>query len=291
MRRTGTAGARPDGGEGRDEIADAQPGPGTLRRIPTPDGRSALLISGEADDTYLSTLDLAHPSNLPTLWVAEKLAGPTASVIDVGANLGLTAVLFAGRTSGPVHALEPSPLACAHLRQTVAHNGKGNIHVHEVALGAAPGRCRFFENRRSTAASHLVAEQTLGERRFVEVDVVTLDAFVEANAVAPVGLVKIDVEGFEPDVLAGARNTIARFRPAVFLEMNAYTLIAFRDHSPRALLRTLLATFPFVYRFADGVPRRIADEDDVRVFLHDLLVLPGCVEDVCCTFDPLPGAA
>lgn len=259
-----------------------------VRDLVLPDGGGTIALSGGAGDVYLSTLDVTNPSIAALLWLANNALPPDANVIDVGACLGATALLLARRTTGTVYAFEPSPAAQRHLERAVVGNGAANVRLYPVALGAEPGRGCLFENPQAVAASHLVNAETLGEHAAVEVDVTTVDVVVREEGLETVDFMKIDVQGFEPDVLAGARATIARFRPAVFVEINAYALTVFRNSSPRALLEAMLDTFPHVYHFAGGQPKPIRGDDGARVFLHGLLVSPGCTDDLFCAFEPLP---
>ena len=113
----------------------------------------------------------------------------------------------------------------------------------------------------------------------------TLDAFVDEHDLQRIDLIKIDVEGFEPEVLAGARRTLERFHPSVLLEFNSFTLIAYGNHNPRTLLETLLDTFPHVYRFQAGKMIEIRDDASRLAFLHDNLVKHGCVDDLYCSYE------
>jgi hypothetical protein len=119
------------------------------------------------------------------------------------------------------------------------------------------------------------------------VTVKTVDDVVSEQKLTRLDFIKIDVEGFELDVLEGARNTINQLQPDVFLEFNAFTLIAYGNQNPRHVLERLKRTFPYVYRFEGGVPHAITDEFSVLAFVHDNLIKRGCVDDLFCTFREL----
>lgn len=156
-----------------------------------------------------------------------------------------------------------------------------------MALGAAPERVAFFDNPTSASASHLVApNRTLGATSG-DVQVSTVDRVLAEQGLARLDLIKIDVEGFEAEVLMGAERTLATLKPLVYLEFNSFTLIAYGDRNPRHFLEDLLGRFPFVYRFEAGAPRRIQGAADVLEFIHDNLVKRGCVDDLLCCFDAL----
>jgi len=120
-------------------------------------------------------------------------------MIDVGANVGVYAALAAGAVGAGVLALEPAVETLPDLRAMIALNGIADrVEVRAVAAGAAPGRLRFTQGRGTTnrAAADGAAE----------VPVETLDALC---AGAPPLLLKVDVEGAEPDVLVGAPGLLA----------------------------------------------------------------------------------
>lgn len=219
--------------------------------------------------------------------IVERTVRPNSIAIDVGANIGLTtALLSTVIRDGQIHALEPSSSAFPHLVETISVNGIANARPHRLALSDREGSARFFDNPISAAASHLCADGTLGDTTET-VAVTTLDTLAAAKEIGPIGFIKIDVEGFEPEVLQGAQATIQRDKPGVFLEFNSFTLIAYGNRNPRTFLEWLVERFPHVYRLANGKLRRISGPHDVLDFLHSNLVDNRCVDDLYCCFASL----
>lgn len=245
-------------------------------------------VCGKAGDPYFENVTLESSNDFLAWFCANRLA-KDAVVFDVGANVGVTAIIFAtAAPAGDIWCFEPSPAIYPCLEQTLARNGLSRCHALPLALGAAPGRLGFYDNPTSASASHLVGEnQTLGPASD-SVEVSTIDAVAQAHGLARLDLIKIDVEGFETEVLKGAQQTLAALRPSVYLEFNSFTLIAYGNRNPRQFLEELMAGFPFVYRFEAGAPRRISSAVDVLEFIHDNLVKHGCVDDLICCFEPLP---
>ena len=140
------------------------------------------------------------------------------TAFDVGANIGLTALEFA-RAAGPtgtVFAFEPHPATAARLRGNLARNGVNNVTVIEAAVGATPGQITFHESAHSTLSSASVIPRDLV--RSFDVPVTTVDIAWTKAGKPQVAALKIDVEGGELKVLQGARELLARDRPAVLLE-------------------------------------------------------------------------
>jgi FkbM family methyltransferase len=143
-----------------------------------------------------------------------KYLGPGACAVDVGANEGVYTHAF-GRTGARVEAFEPQSSCLAVLRAYArAHP---NIRVHGTALGAHEGSATLRVPRRDSrllsGRASLVAEIDDGTKYPVQVR--TLDSF----AFPRVDVLKVDVEGYELEVLRGARETIARCRPVLLVEI------------------------------------------------------------------------
>jgi FkbM family methyltransferase len=241
-------------------------------------------ICGEAGDPYFENIALNDGTNAFLTWICANTLEQAACILDVGANVGVTALLFAVTApEGSTYCFEPSPSAFPCLVRTLELNNVGTCRAFQLALGASPGRLSFFDNPTSAAASHLFhQDRTLGSSSHV-VEVSTIDAFVEKEDITRIDLIKIDVEGFESDVLAGATRVLRTLGANVFLEFNSFTLIAYGDKNPRRFMEELLATFPFVYRFEAGIPRRVVTSADVLEFIHDNLIRKGCVDDLFCS--------
>jgi FkbM family methyltransferase len=143
-------------------------------------------------------------------------------VVDIGANVGATVSMFASRV-GHVHAFEPAPRALRLLRA----NHWTNVTIHPVALTNHDGTT-FFEESASLDVSHISSSG-------IEVEARTLDSF----GLQP-DVIKIDVEGFEPQVLAGAVQTL-RHSPIVMFEA--------LDEESRAACEKAILTANASYRF------------------------------------------
>jgi FkbM family methyltransferase len=133
---------------------------------------------------------------------------PDDICFDVGANLGYYTVLMAKAVpQGRVYAFEPDPFCHALLQLNVRLNRLENVVVNSVALGERPGTSSFF---RCTDSAYNSFKDTARKAVsiVIEVPVTTVDEFVAANDVPRVDFVKVDVEGAESLVLAGAKGLL-----------------------------------------------------------------------------------
>ena len=134
---------------------------------------------------------------------------PGQVVVDVGANIGLYSA-FAAKRIGPggrVFSFEPNPDVFARLQANAAGP---NIRLLPSAVGPQSGSVGLCLNA-DTAKSSVMRHDAVGP--VTEVPCITLDAFLRENLGSRrVDFLKIDVEGFDYDVLAGARECLARQR-------------------------------------------------------------------------------
>lgn len=177
----------------------------------------------------------------------ELFAG--GDILDVGANIGYTATLFAGAVEAPyrVHAFEPEARNFRWLGRAIERNGvEARVLAHRAAVGAREGTIELWHND-GHHADHRVATDQLRATvtgRVDQVPITTIDAHVAAGGWAPVSFVKIDVQGFEPEVLRGMRETLAR-NPGVHVAVEVMPAgIAELGFDPDAFLRELAAALP-----------------------------------------------
>jgi FkbM family methyltransferase len=139
--------------------------------------------------------------------------------IDIGANLGLyTCILMRNGLVPRVIAFEPDRRNRVHLRANLLINDLLDkpIEIHEVALGAAPGRFRLVPGpERDIGLSQIVEQANVVEG--YDVDVVRLDDIVALSGKTLA--VKIDIERYERKALAGMARTLRDNRGIVQIEV------------------------------------------------------------------------
>lgn len=146
---------------------------------------------------------------------------PGDVAVDVGANAGAHTLAMAS-AGARVIACEPNPALRERLRANVELNGLSSVAVRPYAVTAEPGPVILhvpIDPVHTGGASLLGGiHEHLRDAQAVEVEGVPLDVLVRREGVERVKLVKIDVEGAEAAVLAGARQVLARDRPILAFE-------------------------------------------------------------------------
>lgn len=201
----------------------------------------AQTYSFESDDNYLARMPDTFEPHMVRLFRA--LIRPGMVVADVGANIGMTAVLFS-QLAKSVYAFEPAPSTYDFLVRNVAAAGRSNVETVNIGLGdqAADLTLTFAETNRSGGfvSSHLRPDTGY---RTENIRIETLDGFFSGDRPRP-DFIKIDVEGFEPNVIRGGATLLAEARPVVVLELNHFCLNVLQRVALPDFMDLLRATFP-----------------------------------------------
>lgn len=151
-----------------------------------------------------------------------QFIAPGACVLDAGAFIGTHTLAFAQMVgaAGKVYAFEPRREIFAYLQRNIDLNRAEQVRAFNVALSDAPARLMMDaidlgETHNFGALSLTATRETAVEGQY-EILVEKLDSM----DIPPVDFIKLDVEGMESQVLAGAQVIIARDRPVIFAECN-----------------------------------------------------------------------
>lgn len=157
--------------------------------------------------------------------LAGRFAAATA--LDIGANIGNHSLFFAQRFRA-VHAFEPNPRTFGVL--SVNARLVDNITPHNIGLGAEPGTLSLaFDPLNVGEASLVSPTDGVTAPNHCDVRVERLDDI--AADFGSVALVKIDVEGFEPQVLRGAAKFLRDQRPVIVFEQNGSAFVDGRSET------------------------------------------------------------
>lgn len=175
------------------------------------------------------------------LFAALARSEPGFVFCDIGANVGHH-TLFMSQFCD-VLAFEPNPELVAALEHKLQLNAVGNVRTFTVGLGPADAQLEYFPGISNNGTGSFVAgfhgDNAPAGRLLT---VVEGDAFMRGARIARIDLVKIDVEGFERQVLEGLQRTLDTMSPTIFLEVSREWMIE------AGSLEQFLARFPPGYR-------------------------------------------
>jgi FkbM family methyltransferase len=227
----------------------------------------------EVLDVFVAMVAQGNSYDYWVFRVANALLEPGGVFYDVGANVGYMSIEVAHlrRADGiQVYAFEPHPRLAEAIRGAIALNDFHNVTLTEAAVAESSGRLPFTQRGNSFVGSVALGEAAAG----LDVRALTLDEAVYEQGFAPPDVLKIDVEGYEYPVLAGARRVLAAHQPAVVFEISAGTLRY--GHSPPKLIDLLLAVGDYRFYSIKGAPlthQHIAEKAGKH---GDIVAIPPC---------------
>ncbi len=168
-------------------------------------------------------------------------------IIDVGANIGYYSVLLAEKVGkiGKVYAIEPEKLNFEILKKNIESNKFKNVELVEAGAGDRSEE-RELEKSEKNYGDHRISKSpsasprpplTRGKEQIVEI--VRLDDVIKEK----VNLIKIDTQGYEPYVVAGANRIIEEDRPEIFME---YTPEVYLDKKNKEIIDKLFSKYKYV---------------------------------------------
>lgn len=154
-----------------------------------------------------------------TIQLLEKYLKAGSAFLDIGANIGLMSVLASKYVggNGVVYAVEANPKTVSILQANIDLNACKNVELIPVALSDTSGTALLFENWEVNRGGASLISQS-SEEQGIEVKMERLDDLFDENT--PIHLVKIDVEGFEPQVIRGGMNWFQKQQPIFIIEVS-----------------------------------------------------------------------
>jgi len=158
-------------------------------------------------DLWFPSKDIFEDYSLPFLKEGD-------TVIDVGANIGVTVLLFKKYigASGKIYAFEPDPKVFGYLQSNIEMNKLENIHLFNCALGEGRKKVYLQMHEKADTGNAI----TLNKEDGLMVDMDCLDDVANEHRIDAVRLLKIDTEGYEKYVLLGGRALLSRTDVVIF---------------------------------------------------------------------------
>lgn len=219
-----------------------------------------------SDDNYLDHVQGEFEPDMVRLF--SLLLRPGDCVLDIGANIGCTSLLFS-QSARQVYSFEPSPTTFRLLQKNLADAGTSNVVAANLGLGKSEGEFELTfapDNRSGGFVSNLISASA--GHTVEKIRIVAGDAYLREAGIDQVDFIKIDVEGFEQNVIEGLAGTIGRCRPVVVLELNHWCLNVFQRTSVPDFFDFLRGVFPCLYAVDRAEVRNLHDIDDAYYVMY-----------------------
>lgn len=139
--------------------------------------------------------------------------------IDIGANIGQHS-MYASYFCKHVYSFEPVKKLFNQFNESISKNLILNISTYNYALGNEKKRMPIYSNGVSMAASSI---NTVKNKKYIQdIQILRFDDVYEKMNIGKAELIKIDVEGYELEVLLGAKEYIKKYKPKILLEFSPY---------------------------------------------------------------------
>lgn len=155
------------------------------------------------------------------LQVLCTLAQRSQVVFDVGANIGFYSLAMAQQLSeGQVLSFEPNPDTLAHLREHILLNHLNNITASPLALSDGQGSAQLRDFGDGESGKFSLRDLDMSaDGSAATVDTASLDGQMQKHRFDRLDLIKVDVEGHEPEVFLGAKQSITKHLPYLCFEL------------------------------------------------------------------------
>jgi FkbM family methyltransferase len=223
-----------------------------------------------SDDNYLDHIAGEFEPDMVRLFTSLLRSGDC--VLDVGANVGCTSLLFS-QIARQVFSFEPSPTTFRFLRENLERADAANVVAANVGLGKSEGSFELTfspDNRSGGFVSNQISASS--GHQVEQIRIVAGDAYLRAADIERVDFIKIDVEGFERNVIEGLAQTIERCKPVVVLELNHWCLNVFQRTSVPDFFDFLRGVFPYLYAIDGSDARNLHDTDDAYHVMYQHIV-------------------
>ncbi len=143
--------------------------------------------------------------------------------LEVGGNLGYYAVLESKIVGdkGKVIAIEPSPRNFSYLKHNLEQQNRSNYEVYNFACGDQEGEVKFLVSDKSNRCMVIEnGEEIPSDLEVIKIPIKKLDIFLKEKGIEKIDFIRMDVEGYEMNILEGAMKLLTKFKPIMLDEVH-----------------------------------------------------------------------
>jgi FkbM family methyltransferase len=189
--------------------------------------------------------------------------------VDIGANIGQHSMYVASLVGekGSVYSFEPIPFIYNQLQDSLkANHFEHIIHAKNIALGEHESSETLHISRKNVGGSSLVSHENESETIIVEVK----NGDRELANIPSINVIKIDVEGYEYEVLTGIKETLLKHSPTIFLEFSGEIYNKQNKNHGAKILALLRECRYTLYDIEDDMKEIHNDKEYLALFPHTL---------------------
>ena len=194
-------------------------------------------------------------------------------IIDIGSNIGYYAILesrLVGK-SGKIFSIEPSPTNFELLKENLELQNEKNFELYNLAIGDKNEEIEFLISKKSNWSKIKGKTDIVGENEVIKVSSKTLDEFCEQNKIENIDLIRMDVEGYEFNIINGAEKILKKFKPIIMIEIHKMYLGKVKTKKIFEELKRLDFELKYYYPRIFDTPI-IAEKKDIKKLSIDELM-------------------
>ena len=176
---------------------------------------------------FVRVKSFSGEKNVITFLLDEISLGDT--VMDIGANIGTHSILFSKKTSseGKVFSIEPNNLSASRLKENIELNRLNNIEVFEIGFGEKSKQEILSIGLDPSYGKSRILKDFIDKPLTQKINIVNGDEFIRDNKLEIPNVIKIDVEGYENEVIQGLSKTLSN--PKCIVVMCEFNFIGDED--------------------------------------------------------------
>jgi len=167
----------------------------------------------------------AHEPLVTKLLTRELKEGMTC--LEVGANIGYYATLESKIVGdeGKIIAIEPSPRNFHYLKINLELQKRSNYQVHNFACGNQEGEMNFLVSDKSNRCMVIKdGDEIPSDLKVIKIPIKKLDEFLKEKEIGKIDFLRMDVEGYEMNIIEGAKKLLTKFKPIMLVEVHPVIL-------------------------------------------------------------------
>jgi FkbM family methyltransferase len=251
-------------------------------------GRSFRLVGAKGDSYFESHIDRNGLAERDIVNILTASISEDDWTLDVGANIGYISLAMSVLCpKGKIFSFEPAKTTYKLLKKNTVINKVNNIVVNNIGLSDSKKSATLSASTTNSSGAFVNENVVHADMSGLKNDTIQLnrlDEEYERLGITKCSLIKVDIEGHEPNFLRGASSFIKKFKPQVLMEVNHWCLNVFNRMSLPEFIELSYKSFPYIFAFHEGDYLDLNDKN-IRYKFYYENVVNNKYMNVYCGFD------